>query len=168
MMMPPIHDARAQRLAPVFLALVAACSTAAESVSDYEVTVGVKRYNEALATAYARESAEPLAGAATAAEMQRVDDIVNFLGQGGMTMDARQESFDAQKVSVSADGRATLNSDEVWWYRHWNPATGEVKQAPRRVRYQMHYTLVKDAGRWLVDRLEETGYKELAVRADSK
>jgi hypothetical protein len=47
-------------------------------------------------------------------------------------------------------------------YYIWVPETGEVKQAPRRVRYQNRYHCVRADGRWRVDRLEETGYEELS------
>lgn len=146
----------------------AGCAAATESVGDYDLKTAVQRYNETLVAAYALGGAGPLSESASPNELQRIDDIIGFLAQGGMVMDARQESFEAQKVSIAGNGRATMESSEVWWYRHWNPITGEVRQAPRRVRYQMRYTLVKNEGRWLVDRLDETGYKDLAVRADSK
>jgi hypothetical protein len=156
--MQPIREvARAAALA----AIIVGCSERRESPEAFEVKAAVRRYNEALPQAYARQSAGLLAGAATGDEMQRLDDIVNFLAQGKRVMDARQESFEAGQVAFPAEGRAEVEAEEVWWYRHWVPSTGEVKQAPRRVRYKNLYRLVRVEGRWLVDRLEERGYKQL-------
>ena len=102
------------------------CGRNPQPVADYEVLVAVKRYNQALPTAYVRGSAGHLEGTATLAEKQRVDDIISFLAQGRMVMDARQETFEAGPVRNEGKGRASVDATEVWWYRHWNPATGEI------------------------------------------
>lgn len=156
--MRPIH--RRVGAAAATAALLA-CSAGRESPEAFEATAAVRRYNEALPQVYARRAPALLAGSATADEMQRLDDIVNFLAQGSRVMDARQETFQAGKVAFSAPDRAEVEAEEVWWYRHWVPSTGEVKQAPRRVRYKNLYRLMRIDGRWLVDRLEERGYQEL-------
>jgi len=156
--MPPIHRlAGAAALAAAHLA----CASRRESPEAFEVTAAVRRYNEALPQAYARREPSLVAASATGDEMRRLDDIVNFLAQGERVMDARQETFQAGKVTFPATDRAELEAEEVWWYRHWVPSTGEVKQAPRRVRYKNLYRLARVEGRWLVDRLEERGYQEL-------
>ncbi len=153
--------ARIRSLAVTVLTLAGACSVPPQSAADFEVVAGVRRYNEALARAYANASSGVLVGAATPDELQRVDDLIGFLAQGKMVMDARQERFEAGRVQRDGPDRATVDATEVWWYRHWIPATGEVKQAPKRVRYRNRYQLVRADGRWLVDRLRETGYEEL-------
>ncbi len=143
------------------LAGLAACSARKESPEQYEVVAAVRRYNEALPRAYAQAASGVLAAAATNDEIQRVDDLIRFLAQGRMVMDARQESFEAGPVSFPEAGKAQLEATEVWWYRHWKPETGEVKQPPRRVRYTNRYQLVRVGDRWLVDRLVETGWQEI-------
>lgn len=153
---------RRGRLALAGLVLAAACGPPAESVADYEVKIAVRRYNEALPTAYARADSGLLAETATPDEMRRVEDIIGFLAQGRMVMDARQEALEAGRVTHESEAAATVEATEIWWYRHFVPGTGEVRQAPRRVRYENRYHLRRVDGRWLVDRLEETGFEELA------
>ena len=155
----PTRSRRLLALGGLLLAL--GCGPRAESVADYEVKIAVRRYNEALPRAYARADAEFLAETATPDEVRRVEDLIGFLAQGRMVMDARQEAFEAGRVVHESDSVATVEATEIWWYRHWVPETGEVKQAPRRVRYKNHYHCRRADGRWRVDRLEETGYEEL-------
>ena len=159
-MTPPTRDRRLLALAGLLLAL--GCGPRAESVADYEVKIAVRRYNEVLPVAYSRADAGLLAETATPDEVRRVEDLIGFLAQGRMVMDARQEAFEAGRVVHESEARATVEATEIWWYRHWVPETGEVKQAPRRVRYQNRYHCVRADGRWRVDRLEETGYEELS------
>jgi len=155
----PTGSGATRALAGLLVAL--GCGPPAESVADYEVKIAVRRYNEALPLAYARADARLLAEAATPDEMRRVEDLNSFLAQGKIVMDARQESFEASPVVHESPTRATVEATEVWWYRHWVPETGEVRQAPRRVRYKNRYHCVQADGRWLVDRLEETGFEDL-------
>lgn len=160
-----------RRRALVLSSLVAASLVACgqhDSVADFEVIAAVKRYNQVLPQAYARASAGLLTETATADEMRRVSDLIGFLAQGRMVMDARQEAFEAVKVVREATERAALEATEVWWYRHWVPATSEVRQAPRRVRYRNRYHCLRVEGRWLVDRLEELGFEDLPVAAKPK
>ena len=89
-----------------------ACSPRAESVRDYEAKIAVRRYNELLPAAFAKGSVGALAGAATPDEMRRVSDIIAFLGQGGMVMDARQESFDPGPVEREAP---TPTAPFIFW-----------------------------------------------------
>ena len=152
----------AAALAALLLSIAAACGPAARSPLDQAVTAAVQRYNEALVGAYARADAGALALVATPGEQQRVEDLIGFLSQGRMVLDARQESFELRGgAREERPDRASADVSEVWWYRHVVPATGEVKQAPRRVRYVNRYNLVRVDGRWLVDRLQETGFEEL-------
>lgn len=155
----PIRNGRLLALAVVLLA--PGCGPRAESVADYEVKIAVRRYNEALPAAYGRADAGRLAETATPDEMQRVEDLIGFLAQGKMVMDARQEAFEAVRVARESETAATVEATEIWWYRHWVPETGEVKQPPRRVRYKNRYHCRRADGRWLVDRLEETGFEQL-------
>lgn len=155
-------------LTVVFLALLAGCGGGRLSVADYEVVVAVKRYNQALPVAYAKGNAGHLAGTATPDEMQRVDDLIAFLAQGHYVMDARQETFQAGPVLHDGPDKASLEATEIWWYRHWSPSTGEIKQAPRRVRYKNRYYCMKSEGRWLVDRLEELGFERLQTDGTGK
>jgi hypothetical protein len=152
----------AAALAALLLALAAGCGPAPRSPLDQAVAAAIQRYNEVLPGAYARADAGALAPVATPGEMQRVEDLIGFLAQGRMIMDARQESFELRgHAREEGSERASAEVTEVWWYRHVVPATGEVKQAPRRVRYANRYLLVRVEGRWLVDRLVETGFEDL-------
>lgn len=155
----PIRRRRLLALGGLLLTL--GCGPRAESVADYEVKIAVRRYNEFLPQAYARADAGLLSETATPDEMRRVEDLIGFLAQGKMVMDARQETFEASPVAHESPTRATVEATEIWWYRHWVPETGEVKQAPRRVRYKNRYHCVRADGRWLVERLEETGFEDL-------
>ncbi len=148
-------------LAALCLAAAGGCARRAESAADHAVVAAARRYNEALPQAYARGSAALLGEAATPDEMVRVDDLISFLTQGKLVMDARQESFRPGSVHHLDAKRAELDAEEVWWYRHWNPATGEVKQPGRRVRYRNRYSLLLVGKTWLVDRLKELGYEQL-------
>ncbi len=154
---------RAAALAALLLLLGdAGCGPAPRSPLDQALTAAIQRYNEALPGAYARADAGALATVATPDEMQRVQDLIGFLAQGKMIMEARQESV-ALVGHAREEGpdRASAEVSEVWWYRHVVPATGEVKQAPRRVRYANRYLLARVEGRWVVDRLVETGFEEV-------
>jgi hypothetical protein len=142
-------------------AAVLGCRPAPRSPAEQEIVAAIQRYNEALPQAYARADPGLLATVATPDEARRVDDLIGFLAQGKMVMDARQEQAETRRVRLEGPDRATAEVTEIWWYRHWVPSTGEVKQAPRRVRYENRYQLVRVQGRWLVDRLVETGYAEL-------
>ncbi len=155
-------DSLAAALAAALLSAAAGCGPAPRSPLDQALIAAVQRYNEVLPAAYARANAGALGAVATPGEQQRVEDLIGFLAQGRSIMDARQESF-ALRGHAREEGpdRASLEVTEVWWYRHVVPATGEVKQAPRRVRYGNRYELVRVEGRWLVDRLVETGFEEL-------
>lgn len=163
-MTPRIRSAAAA----VLLAVLAGCGGGRRSVADHEVLAAVKRYNQALPAAYARGSAGPLQESATPAEIQRVDDIIGFLAQGRMVMDARQESFEAGPVKHEGAEVASVETTEVWWYRHVVAQTGEVKQAPRRVRYRNLFRCRKVGTRWLVDRLEERGFTQLPLPGSSR
>jgi len=143
------------------LATLVACASGRESPEAFQAVTTIRRYNQALPRAYAQAKAGLLAGTATGNELQRVDDVIMFLAQGKMVMDARQESFRAGPATFPEAGRALVECEEIWWYRHWIPSTGEVKQAPRRVRYRNLYKLAKVDGAWLVDRLEEKAYEQL-------
>lgn len=147
--------------------LLPGCGGARQSVADHEVLAAVKRYNQALPAAYARGSTDLLQESATPAEIQRVDDVIGFLMQGRMVMDARLESFEAGPVTQEGAESASVETTEVWWYRHVMPETGEVKQAPRRVRYLNLFRCRKVDGRWLVDRLEERGFEQLPLARTS-
>lgn len=152
----------AAALAAILLSLAPACGPSARSPLDQAVIAAVQRYNEALPGAYARGDAGALGAVATPDEQQRVEDQIGFLAQGRMIMEARQESF-ALREHAREEGpdRASAEVTEVWWYRHVVPGTGEVRQAARRVRYANRYHLLRADGRWLVDRLVETGFEEL-------
>ncbi len=143
------------------LLLALGCGPRVESVADYEVKIAVRRYNEALPIAYARADAGLLTQAATPDEMRRVEDLIGFLAQGRMVMDARQEAFEAGRVAHESETSATVEATEIWWYRHWVPQTGEVRQGPRRVRYRNRYHCLRAGSHWRVDRLEETGFEVL-------
>lgn len=144
---------------------MAGFSLRSRSAPDYELAVAVKRYNLALPQAYARCDSGLLAEAATPDEMQRVEDVISFLAQGKMVMEARQESCELGAVTKDARGKASIEATEIWWYRHVVPATGEVRQAPRRVRYDNRYHCLFADGHWLVDRLEELGFENLPLTA---
>lgn len=145
-----------------------ACGRAGESVRDHEVKTAVWRYNQQLPQAYRRGSAALLEAAATIDEARRVEDVIGFLGQGRMVMDARQEQLEAEPPRFTGEDRAELVTTEVWWYRHHRPDTGEVVQAPRRVQYRNRYKLLRIEGRWLVDRLEELGFEDLPLERPSR
>ena len=150
-------------VAALLLSLAAGgCGPPSRTPLDQAVAAAVQRYNEALPRAYARADAGALQDVASPDEVQRVHDLIGFLAQGKMIMEARQESF-ALRGQAREEGpaRASVEATEVWWYRHVVPATGEVRQAPRRVRYANRYHLVQLDGRWRVDRLVETGFEEL-------
>lgn len=148
--------------AAALLLVAAGCGLPARSPLDQAVIAAVQRYNEALPGAYSHGDAGALGAVATPAEAQRVQDLIGFLAQGRMILDARQERFELRgHAREEGPDRASAEVTEVWWYRHVVPATGEVRQAPRRVRYGNRYLLVRADGRWLVDRLVETGFEEL-------
>jgi len=151
----------------LLLLLATACGEG-ESIAEHEVAVAVRRYNQALTMAYARAAPELLDGRATRAEMQRVADTIGFLAQGGRVMDARQETFQQGEVRFAGDDRATIEAAETWWYRHRVPNTDDIRQAPRRVRYETRYHLTRVEGRWVVDRLEETGFEDIGLEPSAE
>lgn len=147
-------------LAAAAMAAALGCRLSPRSPTQQEVVAAVHRYNDGLQQAYARSDANVLGSVATADEVRRVDDLIGFLGQGGIRMEARQERIELAGVHVDADA-AAVDVTQVWWYRHRVRSTGEVTQPPKRVRYRTRYELVRLGGQWLVDRLRETGYEEL-------
>jgi len=123
------------------------------SVEEHRVRAVTASYNQALPGVYATKALEPLDGIATEDEIGRLYSIILGLSQRGLILDSRQESFHAESLEIPAADAAELVSTEVWWYRHVNPDTNAVAQAPRRVHYKIRYQLIRMKERWLVNRL---------------
>ena len=150
-----------------FLVIVAALTTSGcqkkMKVEEHRAWAAVREYNLVLPRAYRGRDPKALAGVATDNEISRIWTLVLGLSQRDMVLDSRQER--QERVSVTADeDKAEVVTKEAWWFRHVDIKTRAVRQAPKRVSYQIRYRLVRKEGRWLVNRLEMIESHEEAAK----
>lgn len=135
-------------------AATGAC-TGRQGIEEHRVRAAVGEYNLILPRAYALRRAELLEPCTTENERERVSTLIAALDGEGRVLDARQEQFGVESVSVFTPPRlADLVSVETWWYRHADSRTGVEVKPPQRIRYRLRYKVVQNQGRWRVDRLE--------------
>jgi len=112
----------------------------------------VRKYNSTLAEAYRERSVEPLMGAATEKEIERVELLIRMLEQKGLFLDGQLRRIDFGRAEMEAEDRGRISTEEVWDYRHLDVKTKGII-SKRKITYRLIYHLVKDKDGWLVDRV---------------
>jgi len=135
------------------------------TVEEYRVTAAVKQYNLLLPQVYSTSRVDLLEPVTGEDERQRVGGLLTDLRRRGWTLDCRQNSFETAHIEIASGAKmADLESDETWWYRQVDTATGGEAQAPKRLRYALRYKLLQRQGHWLVDRIEILKSEELPAK----
>lgn len=116
----------------------------------------IAKYNNALVEAYKDQSFEPLKAVAAADEVNKVDTIVSSYLQANQIMEADLRKVDFKDIKIEGD-KATVKTSEDWSYRWVNYKTRQEIEPLRNVHYEMLYHMTKKDGKWLVEKVEETG-----------
>ena len=96
----------------------------------------------------------------TAWEGVRVDAYVELNRQQGRGIQQSLTQFQVTAFS-SAEPTSTIQTNEEWEYRYFDPETLEYLSDSLSASYEATYTLVLDGQRWLVDSVEATPLSEV-------
>jgi len=96
----------------------------------------------------------------TAWEGVRVDSYVELNRQQGRGIEQSLTQFQVTAVS-SAEPTSTIQTNEEWEYRYFDPETFEYLSDSLSASYEAIYTLILDGERWLVDSVEATPLSEV-------
>lgn len=161
---------------PVLLAVsVAACAPRAAGPSadtvgpPPKVTVppdlstperSVQTYLEYVTLAYRMLNSEATSETATDAENVRIDAYIELSRQENRGIEQKLRGLEAR--TVSADGTATVATEEDWTYRYFSPQTLRYSSPAYEITYDATYTVVRQPDdTWLVDSVEATPRGEL-------
>lgn len=120
---------------------------------DADAVKLVEAYNARVAEAYRAGDAalvEPVAGPE---EAKKIAGLVGVKLDMGITLDARLAAFRVLSVEHDAAG-VRVRTEERWEYRDRRIGSGEQVGEPSTDHYVMRYHLRKEAGRWVVARIE--------------
>ena len=152
------------RLAALLI-LFAFPGCAVESPPEAEVKTAIAKYNVALVEAYRNLYFEPLERVALKKEIHRVDTIISGYLQGKRVMEPEPHGVVFEEIGIDGD-RAAVRTSEDWSYRWVDIETEKPLTSLKEVHYNLLYTLVKEDGRWMVARVEDTDDRGEGERVD--
>lgn len=136
-----------RRAAAIAVVLLGACSSDRRGPER-----AVRAYNEASILAYRTREFGPLRRVATAGEWGRVVVLVDLKSAGRLVLESELESFEVAGVERHDPGRAVVRTKERWRYRDRPLDPGKPRGPEFLVDMALEYQLVKEEGRWKVDR----------------
>lgn len=140
------------RLAPAALAS-ALLGVGCDRLSDARAAEVVEGYDRGLVEAYRASDPALLAGVAAANEHRKVAALIGAKQDMGLYLDAEILEMKVVEVTRGKDDLAVI-ADERWHYRDRRIGTGEQVGAESTDHYRMRYRLEKEAGQWVVGRVE--------------
>lgn len=114
----------------------------------------VAKYNRAVIVAYERQYYEPLLETAGEDEIGRVVNIIGAYIAAKQIMEVELHRVEFGEIEVG-DATATVRTSEEWSYRWVDIETDEEVEPLTDRRYEMRYHIVKEDGRWVVERVED-------------
>lgn len=144
-----------RRLIPIAallaLALLAGCSAAPRMSEDEKaVRATLERYNQLLTEGYRALDMNQIREVATQLQAETEYIHMSSLAEGGVRLDPTLTEFDVLKVSIEATS-ATAETREIWDYRHYARANGELVLEEKGLVYHLAWDLEKQpTGNWLV------------------
>lgn len=135
------------------LAAVVGCSPMVSDADVAAVEHTVRAYNEALIQGFVTFDMNALNLTATEEQAQRDYYLMAALGEGRIQMFSTLRSIEFGEVTFPEEGKASVTTTETWDYEHVSLDTSETVRTETGVVYRLHYDLVLQDGRWLVDRV---------------
>lgn len=149
------RDARTAVAALLALAMLAApgCMTtpAPEQRAVQHVVI---QYNAALAEGFRRMDMNTLSSVATRDQAQTEYHQMAALGEGKVRLLATLVDIRFLSTKVDED-KAVAETEERWDYEQVSTEASETLRVEKGVVYRLRYELVRESGRWLVDRVKE-------------
>lgn len=115
----------------------------------------IREYNKRLIKVYTTLDLALLEGVATTDEINRVFPVVQALLNKNSIMVAHQKTFKVKKFKMINANRASVETEELWFYWWQEKKTGSITRAPHEFLYKVRYHMIKDSSGWKVDKLEE-------------
>lgn len=138
----------------LFSVLAFGCGKEKVYKADPEIESAVKGYCESLIPTYNTLDAKHLQGYATEKEMSRIGMIIlQFTGEKKF-MESEMKEFKVVKVQLKDAKNAAVETFEKWRYRHLRKGTKEVIKPWIDAEYKLQYHMVKEDGKWLVEKTE--------------
>lgn len=140
-----------KRFSAILLLAVATASCSTIGSGDADAVKGaVKRYTTLLSQGYASMNMTGLTQAAEEPQVAKVYFHMAALGEGRLRMMSELKDISFSDVRFAAATSASVNTREVWDFRHVNIDTGKVERDEKGFVYRMKYHLAKKNGAWLV------------------
>jgi len=132
--------------------LFTACGSSEKTVVEKQqadVQATVVWYNALLADCFRDLNMSAMAQVATAERAQQVYYYMASLGEAGLRMDARLTKIDFGALRETAGDRVEIPAAEIWDYVYFDIKSGK-KLFANTVEYDLAYSLVNQADKWLV------------------
>lgn len=136
-------------LMALLLSMALSCSKSAEKALVEEA---IKGYNSALVEAYRDAELSYMDPYATAEQLERLKAVISPLRHEKHRMQIVQESFAVESVTFK-DGQAEVVTQESWTFWNEDRESLEAITPKETDSYRIIYTLKKQDGKWLIDRL---------------
>ena len=157
------------RLTPALCLLtLAAC----DRLSDADAERLVRDYNAKVIEAYRTADPQLAAPLVGDAEFKKLTGLIGARQDADLVLDSELLSLDVRAVERARD-EVTVTTHERWYYRDRRIGSGAQVGDDSTDEYEMRYVLVRDHGRWLVDRIEwaappKVGRKTAPLTADAE
>lgn len=138
----------------LFIPLALGCGKEKVYKADPEIESAVKGYCESLIPTYNTLDTKHLQGYATEKETSRISMIIlQFTGEKKF-MESEMKEFKVVNVKLKDSSNADVETFEKWRYRHLKKDTKEVIKPWIDAEYKLRYNLIKQDGKWLVEKTE--------------
>jgi hypothetical protein len=137
----------------VLVLAVGGCERGSEAEKN-EALSAVRNYNSMLQMAYLQANIGLMTSFATEKQVKMLFPTIQALQSTGNSMRTEQTAFQVKRISVTGD-RAVVSTVETWVYWWQSVETGVITKPKETITYKLKFNLIKKAGKWKVDSLEE-------------
>lgn len=121
-----------------------------QSPDEASIQRTIERYNQLLTEGYRSLNMNPMQEVATSLQAQDEYIHMSSLAEGGVRLDPALKSMTFQRVSIESTS-ATAETREVWDYRNYSRANGELVSEQKGLVYVLAWDLARQPdGKWLV------------------
>lgn len=154
-MIQPANPAHAAWALALALALALGGGCAAPDPQEQAVQHVVVRYNAALAEGFRRMDMNALSSVATKDQATSEYYQMAALGEGKVQLIASLTDIRFTSTRITGDAKAVVETEEIWDYQQVSTETSAVVRVEKDVRYLLRYDLVREGGRWFVDKVTD-------------
>lgn len=147
----------------LMLVVLSRCSFDSPDIKAAKETI--RKYNRYIADGYAKMDMKALKEAATEGEISRVFHHMITLKESKIRLESQLKDLIFETVTVKADNTILVRTKEVWDFKQIGSTTGTLETQATDVVHILSYEVVRQGGRWLVNKVTPLEDKELSRKS---